>query len=412
MTPGYKNIISRTLLILIVIFLGAGISFVTDSSALIGIKEGDAPKKIILDDIDGNTVDVSVMFGKKPVIIFFWELSTDKSFLNYSLDEIRFMNEFYEKYHTDRDLEIISIYTPEEENSLPAEEEAALKDLIRLNKIKFPVLLDRGFETFRDYGVIALPSTIMVNKAGKINYIYPSFPLAAQPLLARKIDELVGIVTVEKEKEEVKTGEDSRSARLYRYALQMYKKGLVEQAFSPLKKSLEMDPDSAWSHNLMGILLWKRGLTEEAKAEFKKVFALDSDNISARLNYAVLLIAQGHYEEAEDILETAPSHVKLKARAHHLLGILYRKTGRNDLSMKEFNVSYSLLMQENPSMQEKVILPFSLKISVLYHLAELYADKGDFKKAMELMQAAVRIAMGSKRKSDKIYKEEDLMVYE
>lgn len=191
----------------------------TDSSALIGIKEGDAPKKIMLDDIDGNTVDVSVMFGKKPVIIFFWELSTDKSFLNYSLDEIRFMNEFYEKYHTERDLEIISIYTPEEENSLPEEEKAALKDLIRLNKIKFPVLLDRGFETFRDYGVIALPSTIMVNKAGKINYIYPSFPLAAQPLLARKIDELVGIVTVEKEKEEVKTGEDSRSARLYRYAL-------------------------------------------------------------------------------------------------------------------------------------------------------------------------------------------------
>ncbi len=412
MTSVYRNIISRAVLILSVIFLGAGILFVTDSSALIGIKEGDAPKKIILDDIEGDSIDVSVLFGKKPVIIFFWELSTDKSFLNYSLDEIRFMNEFYEKYHEERDLEIISIYTPEEENSLPAEEKEALENLIKSNKIKFPVLLDRGFEAFRDYGVIALPSTIMVNKAGKINYIYPSFPLAAQPLLARKIDELVGIVAVEKEKEEVKTGEDSRSSRLYRYALQMYKKGLVEQALSPLKKSLEMDPDLAWSHNLMGIILWKRGLAEEAKAEFEKVFALDSDNVSARLNYAVLLIDQGHYEEAEDILETAPSHVKLKARAHHLLGILYRKTGRNERSMEEFNISYGLLMQENPSIKEKDILPFSLKISVLYHLAELHANKGDFKKAMELMQAAVRIAMGSEKKSDKVYKEEDLMVYE
>ncbi len=150
MTPGYKNIISRTLLILIIISLGAGIFFVTDSSALIGIKEGDAPKKIILDDIDGNTVDVSILFGKKPVIIFFWELSTDKSFLNYSLDEIRFLNEFYEKYHAERDLEIISIYTPEDENNLPAEEKQALENLIRLNKINFPVLLHRGFDTFRD----------------------------------------------------------------------------------------------------------------------------------------------------------------------------------------------------------------------------------------------------------------------
>ncbi len=412
MTSGYKNTISRTLLILIFIFFGTSFSFVTDSHALIGIKEGDVPKNIILDDIDGNAVDVSKLFGEKPVIILFWELSTDKSFLNYSLDELRFLNLFYEKYHEERDLEIISIYTPEEENSIPADEEAALRNLIRLNEIKFPVLIDRGFETFREYGVIALPSTIMVNKAGKIDYIYPSFPLAAQPLLTKAIEELVGIVKVEKKKEEVKKGEDSKSARLYRYALQMYKKGLVEQAFSPLRKSLEMNADSAWSHNLMGIILWKRGLVEDATAEFNRAFNLDSNNASARMNYAVLLIEQGKYEEAEDILETVPLHKKLKARGHHLLGILYRKTGRDERSMEEFNLSYTSLMQENPSIQEKVILPYSLKISVLYQLAELYADKGDYKKSMELMQKAVEISMGFEGKSGRVYKEEDLMIYE
>ena len=61
---------------------------------------------------------------------------------------------------------------------------------------------------------------------------------------------------------------------------------------------------------------------------------------------------------------------------------------------------------------DNITLPFSLKISVLYHLAELHADKGDFKKAMELMQRAVQIAMDSKRKSGRVYKEEELMVYE
>ncbi len=113
--------------------------------ALIGLNEGDAPIDIVLEDINGKGVNVTAFFGKHPVIIVFWELSIDKSFINYSLDELIFLNERYDEYKAKYGLEIFGIYTPEEQQDVSEEEISKVRDLIKMNKIKFPVLIDRGF---------------------------------------------------------------------------------------------------------------------------------------------------------------------------------------------------------------------------------------------------------------------------
>ena len=410
-----KTVSIRSLSVVIfLIFIALSLLLTENSSALIGIEEGDIPKTIVLDDIHGNTVDVSKLFGKKPVIIVFWELSTDKSFLNYSLDELRFLNEFYEKYHTEKGLEIVGIFTPEEENDMTESEENALESLIKTNGIKFPVLIDRGFESFREYGVIALPSTIMVNKAGKIMFIYPSFPLAAHPLFSKKIEELVGIAREEPEKEEqVVIGPDSKSKRLYRYSLQMYKRGLVEQALSPLKKSMEMDSEFSWSHNLMGIILWKRGLFVEAVKEFNHALELDNNNVAARLNLTILMIEKGNYKEAEKMLISSPRNKDLVLRAHHLLGLVYKKTKRNDLAIREYEKAYKIIAAQSSSGEETVSLPLSLKISILHDLSQLYAEQGDFENAVKLLREALKTSLGIENRTGKaIFGSVEFMVYE
>lgn len=410
-----KTVSIRSLSVVIfLIFIALSLLLTENSSALIGIEEGDIPKTIVLDDIHGNTVDVSKLFGKKPVIIVFWELSTDKSFLNYSLDELRFLNEFYEKYHTEKGLEIVGIFTPEEENDMTEDEENALESLIKTNGIKFPVLIDRGFESFREYGVIALPSTIMVNKAGKIMFIYPSFPLAAQPLFSKKIDELVGIAREEPEEEEqVVIGPDSKSKRLYRYSLQMYKRGLVEQSLSPLTKSMEMDPEFTWSRNLMGIILWKRGLFVEAVKEFNHALELDNNNVAARLNLTILMIEKGNYKEAEKMLITSPRNKDLVLRAHHLLGLVYKKTKRNDLAIREYEKAYKIITTQSSSREETVSLPLSLEISILNDLSQLYAEQGDFENAVKLLREALKTSLGIENRTGKaIFGSVEFMVYE
>lgn len=383
------------------------------SDALIGIEEGDKPKDIVLTDLDGNQVNVSDYFGEQPVIIVFWELMTDKAFLNYSLDELIFLNDYYEKYHDSNKLEIFGIYTPEEDTGVSDQEITMVRNLVMTNKIKFPILIDKGFKFFQEYGVIALPSTIMIGDNGKINFIYPSFPISAREVFAEKIDEMVGIIRVAVKEEEKLRENITRANRLYNYAVQMYERGFFEQSMSPLKKSIEMDPDFTWSHNLMGIILWKKGNFNAAVDEFKRALDLNEDNSSAHFNYGLLLFENGKFDEAEGHLSTSISLKDSRAEAHYVLGKLYLKTEKTEEALKELNRALELFEEKKTS---SIIFDSSIfhTMSVSYALAQLYIDSGNHKAALELLQKAVQLALGleNTRDLDKLHRSKDLMAYE
>ncbi len=390
--------------------------FPSDSSALIDVKEGDSPKEIVLNDLKGETVNVSGYFGKKSVILLFWKLTTNKAFLNYSIDELRFLNDYYKEYHDKSGLEIFAIYTPLDFKDVPETEISLVRSLIETNGIKIPVLIDRGFKYFRDYGVIALPSTVMVGKSGVIEFIYSSFPMAAHAIIADKIEELLGNVETAQKRAIVKKKKaETQAKKFYNYALHMSKRGLLEQALSALKKSLDLDPDDSWSHNLMGIILWKKGIYDKSMEEFRNAIALDKNNIAAHMNYTVLLIERNKYEEAEKILIRSPSaEFEFKVRAHHLLGVVYNKTDRIDKAIRELETARSLFKKESGHLHESTPSYFSVEVSVLHGLSVLYSKKGEHKKALEMLHKAFSIALGLGNLSsiENLGLRTDLMIYE
>jgi peroxiredoxin len=147
--------------------------------ALTGITEGEAPKEIVLEDLNGRSVNVSNHFGKRPVIIIFWNLTENNTFLDYSVDELRILKDVYEKLHDKTGLEMFAVYVPLEFNGVTDKEISSVRNLIETNGIKFPVLIDSGYKFFKEYGVIAIPSTIMIAETGKIEFMYPSLPVSA-----------------------------------------------------------------------------------------------------------------------------------------------------------------------------------------------------------------------------------------
>ncbi|MCK5287034.1 MAG: redoxin domain-containing protein [Thermodesulfovibrionia bacterium] len=404
------------LLLLLLAFFITECIWPAHASALLSIKEGDRPKQFMLDDLNGNTVDVTRFFGNKPVILVFWKLMKNKAFLDYSLDELLFLQNFYEKYHDKAGLSIFGIYTPEEDKHIPGSELATVHNLISSNRITFPILIDRGFRIFQEYGVIALPTTIMIDKAGTIKFIYPSFPIAAHELLSEHIMDLIGMSRgVHKRERITRKKLDSHAQRLYHYALQMYKKGLLEQALSPLKKSLDLYPDHPWSHNLMGIIFWKRGKLEDSEDEFKRAIELDKHNIAAHLNYTVLLFEQKKYKEAEELLISSPStQAEFKVRAHYLLGLVYKNTNRIDQAIGELELANSLLEVWAYEKEDPHFFTFSFRIPILRDLSELYSSKGNDKKARELLRKGVDFALDFAGRSDMEYLKEhsDIMIYE
>ena len=365
-----------------------------NSPALIGLDEGDAPKEITLNDLNGKIVNVTDFFGKNPVILVFWELILDESFLNYSLDELRFLNEMYSRHHDRSGLEIFGIYTPEEDREVPESEMTKVRDLIVSNKIQFPVLIDKGLTYFREYGVIALPSTIMVGRTGKIESIYPSFPLAARPVITDQIKKLLGLEGAKQtQKHMEKKKKDSKSNRHYQYSVQMFKNGLLEQSLSALNKSLASDGNYSWAHNLKGIILWQKGNSTGATEEFRGSIGLDN-NIAAHINYAILLSEQERYKEAEKVIKSASyTRIDYKIRAHYILGLVYEHLDKIDLAITELELAESLFDVWASENEDSHFYTFSYRIPILRDLSGLYSRSGQEKKAMERLQKAVNIAL-------------------
>ncbi len=386
-----------------------------NSFALIGLNEGDAPKKILLEDMNGNGVNVTAFFGKQPVIIVFWELTIDESFINYSLDELLFLSERYEEYKNKYGLEIFAIYTPEEQQNIPENEIKRVRNLIKMNKIKFPVLIDRGFRAFRDYGVIALPTAIMVGKTGKVRFIYPSFPVTARPVFDEKIRELLGLVTLHKEKEREKDEIATQSVRLYNYSLQMFKKGLLEQSLSPLNKSLELDSSSAEAHNLMGIILREKGDFDGAVKEFHVAMGLDGKNVHPRFNYGLLLLEKEQYVEAEEMLRKSIDLENDLAEAHYALGVLYKNTGKTNSAINEMNRAFELFDRSKSDHAYEINNATVLnRISTLYILSELLKGQGNTQQSLKLLHKATEIALGldSGNAEERRHISKELLIYE
>lgn len=408
----YRAVFSTIIISLfIIIFISAAAPY---ADALIGLDEGDLPKKFELKDVNGAPVNVTEHFGRNPVVIVFWEKNMSRSFINYSLDVMRFMNEQYEKYHDSKGLEVFGIYTPEEAKAIPPTEYASVRSMVQMNNIRFPVLMDKDFRIFREYGVVALPSTIMINREGRIKFIYPSFPMAAKKIFAENIKELVGIATpaaMSAEEEERAAG--TKAKRLYRYALQMYKKGLLEQALSPLKKSISLEPHAAMPHNMLGIILWKSGYFDAALEEFEKAIQIDRQNAYVHFNYGLLLYENKKTVEAEKQLDISMAMDADIPHTHYVLGLLYKQTGRTDEAIDMLMRAVSLY--EAKDKEAYAYDPDSFhRISAHYVLSEIYADKGDLKESLVHLRKAVKATIGIEGEESRktVYRSEDLMIYE
>lgn len=384
-----------------------------NSHALIGLKEGDPPKAVTLNDLNDQEVNLNDYFGKKPVILVFWKLMKDKSFLDYSMDELVFLEHYREKYHEKHGLEIIGIYTPHDDKKIEQDEITEVKNLIKVNKISFPVLIDKGLKFFKEYGVIALPSTIMIDKSGRVKFIYPSFPIAAQQIFTEQIMDLIGMVSAAQKKDTVKMkGPGSRSERLYRYSLQMYKRGMLAQAMSPLKRSIDLDKDYPWAHNLMGVILSKRGNFDESSAEFMKAIELDQNNGPAHFNYGLLLFDNEKYKESAEYLKKSLAIDKNIFEAHFILGLLYKQKGETDIALRELETALDTFEKKGTGIvneQSKFLM-----ISTLYTMADLYIEKGNEAKSLDLLRKATQIALGFDRVPQKKqpYRGREFMMYE
>jgi tetratricopeptide (TPR) repeat protein len=279
-----------------------------------------------LSDLSGNEVSLDSFKGDNAVVVVFWATWSERS-----LEELRDVQKLVAEYGP-KGLKAVAVNV-EHEHATDDDLRSIRAKAASLN-LTYPVLLDKGLETFRNYGVVAVPSTGVLGAGHVLRYDFNGYPSSVFLDMKSQVEELLGM----KPKEtavaaKADTSHKPTRAALLNYNLgrRLYAFGMGDKAEPKLRAAAAADPQWAAPNVLLGEVLLSRskkdpGKLAEARKAFEAAVAAEEGNVVARTGLARVYWSSGQGPEAEREADavlkrnaTYPPALLLKA------GILARK---------------------------------------------------------------------------------------
>jgi len=145
------------------------------------LPEGAAAPSFSAADFAGKPYDLGPVLGKTAVVLSFWSIYCDSC-----VKEMLSLQKLEDKYQG-KGLTIIAV---NEDIRVPRER--ILRFLDRLarfkGKITYPLLFDKDAEVFSAYKGTALPTTILIDRQGKVVSSWQGFDPASEPGLLEEIE--------------------------------------------------------------------------------------------------------------------------------------------------------------------------------------------------------------------------------
>ncbi|MBI4522567.1 MAG: redoxin domain-containing protein [Deltaproteobacteria bacterium] len=395
-----KNLIPISRKITRAFALWLGISCLASPAfALEGLQIGMTAPLVKLKDLQGKEVALADQRDANAVVVVFWATWSDNS-----APMLERLERLYRKHKREK-LRILAVNV--EKQQPDAEDLAQIKKIVSRLGLSFSVLMDEGLKTFREYGVVAVPSTAVLDREGVIRGEMASFPLAQR-------EELFDLIEALAEKREIARKEEKkgyqpvpRAVRYYNLARAMVSRGMSDAVDENLKKSISADPNFVLPLLLLAKLYRERAETEESiefrgtavvTATFKaekekylkqaaelvgKALVLAPQSASVLMEDALVLIAVGKRDVARQKLLEAIKTETSYTPAHFLLASLRVREGR----LKEGETEFQKALQLNP-----------LDHQAYLAMAAAYEEKGMEKNAVEFY----------KKVHEMLYKEREL----
>jgi peroxiredoxin len=134
--------------------------------------------------VQGGPLKVADLRGRVTVL-HFWTNGCINCIHNYPT-----YRAWQEKY-ADREVTLVGVHTPEFRSEAPAER---VRQAARVNKLKFPIVLDTGSRIWEAWGNRYWPSVYLIDRQGRVRYRWEGelhLDTAAGRRFARHIDELL-----------------------------------------------------------------------------------------------------------------------------------------------------------------------------------------------------------------------------
>ncbi len=214
--------------------------------------------------------------------------------------------------------------------------------ILKDNKITYSVLLDSERQVFGDYGIHVYPSTIIINREGRIAKGVPGHALNYRQVIEAHVRYILGDIDEQKMHElafpQKKIIEESvlTAHRLYNLALKFTDDGFLDMAVETVKKSLDANKDSAQSHILLGFLYLEENNANTAFESFNEALRLEPDSHDAKTGLGGALILKGDIERALDVLTDAVSENPYPEMTYYELGRVYELKGDKDRAIEMY----------------------------------------------------------------------------
>ena len=130
--------------------------------------------------------------------------------------------------------------------------------------------------------------------------------------------------------------EPSYAKAYYNLAAAYEKKGSLDEAISALKKALILNPHYVKIHYRLGVTYYKKGMYDDAIEQFQESLKIKPDQTDVYAGLGLAFNEKGMIDEAISALKKALSIKPTSAKAHNNLGIVFAATGKIDEAISEF----------------------------------------------------------------------------
>ncbi len=120
---------------------------------------------------------------------------------------------------------------------------------------------------------------------------------------------------------------EHKAMELKRKINRLAETGAIDEALIALNALVEIDGESAFSYNKLGIISARRGEMDDAKVYFEKALTLDPRCAQAHSNLGNICREVGDLDQAIACYRQAIDCDPEYATAYHNLGVVYRQQG-------------------------------------------------------------------------------------
>jgi len=287
----------RNLVASVILLAGLGLFLLVPAGATLqGLQVGAEAPDFRLPTVTGETQTFAGLKGEKLTLVVFWSTWSQKS-----KQALLDLQQLYGKYRG-RGLSVIAINA--DGQTVSAKDMAAIRTMVAELKIEFPVLVDRQLETFHNFGVIALPSFLLLDGERGIKFELSGYPLVGS-------QEMKNLVASELEGEEAVVTSPIQGHQPTKSALRYYNMGkntlksrrMADMAEGWFRKAIAEDPKFVLPHLGLGKVYAGRGDYTLARVEYEQALSKEPGNVVALCEMGMLLVEEGRLGEGQSLFE-------------------------------------------------------------------------------------------------------------